>query len=132
MDKRKHNLELYYTKIYKYKEIKIPISTIDSMVIKANGADLFRELNYTYFNKLIPYQKYLNSVDDGYYVYSFAITPIEEQPSGHLNFSLFDDIVLKTENNIQVLTNPVILKTIVREYNLLRIMSGLSSLAWSS
>ena len=132
LDKRKHNLELYYTKIYKYKEIKIPISTIDSMVIKANGADLFREFNYTYFNKLIPYQKYLNSVDDGYYVYSFAITPIEEQPSGHLNFSLFDDIVLKTENNIQVLTNPVILKTIVREYNLLRIMSGLSSLAWSS
>ena len=130
--KKKSNLELYYTKIYKYKEIKTPISVIDSMVIKSNGSDLFREIDSTYFNKIIPYQKYLNSVDMGYYVYSFALNPLEEQPSGHLNFSLLEDIVLKSENNIQVSDKPVILKTIVKEYNLLRIMSGLSALAWTN
>jgi hypothetical protein len=130
LERRKYNLELYYTKIYNYKEIKTPIPIIDSMVIKANGKDLFKEINHTYFNKIIPYQKYLNSVDIGYYVYSFSLNPLDNQPSGHLNFSLFDDIVLKSENNNQVVTKPVILKTIVKEYNLLRIMSGLSSLAW--
>lgn len=130
LKKRKINLELYYTKIYNYKEIKTPIPIIESMVIKTNGKDLFKEINYTYFNKIIPYQKYLNSVDMGYHVYSFSLNPLDNQPSGHLNFSLFDDIVLKSENNYQVVTKPVILKTIVREYNLLRIMSGMSSLAW--
>jgi hypothetical protein len=130
LNKKKYNLELYYTKIYNYKEIKTPIPIIESMVIKANGKDLFKEINHTYFNKIIPYQKYLNSVDMGYHVYSFSLNPLDNQPSGHLNFSLFDDIVLKSENNYQVVTKPVILKTIVREYNLLRIMSGLSSLAW--
>jgi hypothetical protein len=58
------------------------------------------------------------------------LNPLDYQPSGHLNFSLLDDIVLKTENNSQVVTKPAILKTIVREYNLLRIMSGLCALAW--
>jgi hypothetical protein len=130
LKKRKINLELYYTKIYNYKEIKTPIPIIESMVIKTNGKDLFKEIDHTYFNKIIPYQKYLNSVDMGYYIYSFSLNPLDNQPSGHLNFSLFDDIILKSENNYQVVTKPVILKTIVREYNLLRIMSGLSSLAW--
>jgi hypothetical protein len=130
LKRRRYNLELYYTKIYNYKEIKTPIPIIESMTIKSNGTDLFKEISHTYFNKIIPYQKYLNSVDIGYYVYSFSLNPLDNQPSGHLNFSLLDDIVLKSENNFQVLTKPVLLKTIVREYNLLRIMSGLSSLAW--
>jgi hypothetical protein len=130
LNRKKYNLELYYTKIYNYKEINTPISVIESMVIKSNGSDLFREIGHTYFNKLVPYQKYLNSVDTGYYVYSFALNPLDNQHSGHLNFSVLDDIVLKSENNYQVVTKPVILKTIVREYNLLRIMSGISTLAW--
>ena len=130
LKRRKYNLELYYTKIYNYKEIKTPISIIESMVIKSNGTDLFKEISHAYFNKIVPYQKYLNSVDMGYFGYSFSLNPLDNQPSGHLNFSLLDDIVLKSKNNSQVVTKPVILKTIVREYNLLRIMSGLSSLAW--
>ena len=131
LNKKKYNLELYYTKIYNYKEIKTPIPIIESMVIKANGKDLFKEINHTYFNKIIPYQKYLNSVDMGYHVYSFSLNPLDNQPSGHLNFNLFDNIVFDIDSNDLVNQEPYNLKVIVKEYQVLRIMSGLCSLAWS-
>jgi hypothetical protein len=101
------------------------------MNIQTAGIDLFVALDSTYFNLVVPYQKYLNSVDMGYYAYSFAIHPTEKQPSGHINFSTLDDIVIKTVNNSQVVNDPFILKTTVREYNIFRIMSGMAALAWN-
>ena len=83
-----------------------------------------------YFNLVVPYQKYFNSVEQGYYAYSFALFPNDNQPSGHINFSTLDDIVINTTNNSQVINDPFILKTTVREYQILRIMSGMGALAW--
>ncbi len=126
-----NNLHLYFSKLYKYEITKKPISPIETMNIKAGGGDLFREIESDYFNLVVPYQKYFNSIDPGYYGYTFALYPLENQPSGHLNFSLLDDVVVKSTNNSQVVTKPVILKTIVKEYQIIRIMSGMSSLAWT-
>jgi hypothetical protein len=132
LKKRKINLELYYTKIYNYKEIKTPISIINSMVIKANGKDLFKEINHTYFNKIIPYQKYLNSVDIGYYVYSFSLNPKEIQPSGSINFSKIDDSYLQLKlNKIVNYQNPISFKCYAVQYNLLRISYGIGGLVFN-
>jgi hypothetical protein len=125
------NLIKYF--LYNYKNISntILISPIKTMNIQTAGIDLFTALDSTYFNLVVPYQKYLNSVDMGYYAYSFALHPIEKQPSGHINFSTLDDIVIKTINNSQVVNDPFILKTTVREYQILRIMSGMGALSWN-
>jgi len=125
------NLIKYF--LYNYKNISNTtlISPIKTMNIQTAGIDLFTALDSTYFNLVVPYQKYLNSVDMGYYAYSFALHPIEKQPSGHINFSTLDDIVIKTVNNSQVVNDPFILKTTVREYQILRIMSGMGALAWN-
>jgi len=132
IDGKKYNLELYYTKVYKFVTIKSPVSPINIMNIQSNGSDLFTPIDIKYFSKIVPYQKFFTSIDDGFYGYTFAMYPLENQPSGHLNFSLLDNIVINTTNNSQVVTNPVILKTIVKEYQILRIMSGMCGLSWEN
>jgi hypothetical protein len=124
------NLIKYF--LFNYKSISNTtlISPIKTMNIQTAGIDLFTALDSTYFNLAVPFQKYLNSVDMGYYAYSFALYPNEKQPSGHVNFSTLDDIVINTVNNSQVVNDPFILKTSVREYQILRIMSGMGALAW--
>ena len=106
------------------------ISPIESMVFKANGADLFAERDYSYFTNVVPYQKFNNSLPTGYYVYTFSLYPLDKQYSGHLNFTNFDDIVIKITSNSLVLSEQYKLSTIIKEYNILRVMSGLASLAW--
>ena len=128
---RKSNLEVYFSFAYKNKITSTPISPITTLNIQTAGSDIFSPRDSAYFNLVVPYQKYFNSVEQGYYAYSFALYPNDKQPSGHLNFSVIDDIVINTTNNSQVVNDPFILKTTVREYNILRIMSGMGALSWN-
>jgi hypothetical protein len=128
---RQLSLERFFAYIYMNKVERIPVSPIDTMNLKAGGIDLFNPMNSKYFSTVVPFQRYENSVAPGYYGYSFALYPLELQPSGHLNFSVLDDITLNTTNNSMVLEKPFILKTIVREYQILRIMSGLGAITFN-
>ncbi len=130
-DKKKNNiLTLYLKYMFSNKKIIEAISPIESMNIKVNGTDLFSPNNWRYFTYLTPYKKFKNTNPDGFYSYSFSLYPTEDQHSGHLNFSNFDDMVYKIESNPLVETEPYKIKNVVKEYNILRIMSGLGSLGW--
>ena len=51
------------------------------------------------------------------------------QWSGHLNFTNLDNAVITVNSNSQ--NNGIYqLSTLLKEYNILRIMSGMGSLAW--
>ena len=130
-DSRKNYVESIYLK-YQYKNNVIidEISPVEAITIKANGEELFTERDWSYFTNVVPTQKYKNSLPTGYYSYTFSLYPLDDQPSGHLNFSNFDDIVIKVRSNALVNTNAYVLETVVKEYNIIRIMSGLGSLAW--
>lgn len=106
------------------------ISPVESLLFKANGSALFAERDYTYFTDVVPYQKFKNSLPNGYYTYTFSLHPTDDQHSGHLNFSNFDDMVIKVKSNSLVNSDPYSLSAVLKEYNILRIMSGHSSLAW--
>ena len=130
---RKNELLRFYLK-YQYRSNKIikQISPIETIEIKANGTSLFGERDYNYFTDVIPYQKFFNSLPTGYYSYTFSLYPRDSQYSGHLNFSNFDDVVIKIKSTEKVNTgnDPYTVTIITREYNILRVMSGHSSLAW--
>jgi hypothetical protein len=128
---RKNYVESIYLK-YQYKNNVIidEISPVEALTIKANGEELFTERDWSYFTNVVPTQKYKNSLPTGYYSYTFSLYPLDDQPSGHLNFSNFDDIIIKVKSNELVNTNAYVLETIVKEYNIIRIMSGMGSLAW--
>ena len=100
------------------------------MNIQSSGCDLFVPLNSSYFNLVVPYERYKTSVDNGYYTYSFSLYPLEKQPSGHVNFTMLDDIVVNLTSPNNVISDPFLLKSTVREYQILRIMSGMGALAF--
>jgi hypothetical protein len=116
----------------------IKISPIGTITLRANGVPLFENLDNVYFNSLVPYNKYKASIPEGYYSYTFSLYPTSNQHSGHLNFNNFDDVVYEITNNdlqnsLQSSSNiseNYIISTVTKQYNILRIMSGIGSLGW--
>jgi hypothetical protein len=120
---------------YQFKDTKniTEISPIGLITLRANGVPLFEKLDNVYFNSLVPYNKYQASLPEGYYSYTFSLYPTSNQHSGHLNFSNFDDVVYEiTNNDLQSsnISENYIISTVTKQYNILRIMSGIGSLGW--
>jgi len=127
-----YSLTIYLKYLYSNKKIVNEISPVESMIIKVDGTNLFAERDYRYFSDVLPYQKFKNSAPTGFYSYTFSLYPLEDQNSGHLNFSHFSNIELTVKSNQEAFKNygSYNLNMCVKEYNILRIMSGLASTAW--
>lgn len=84
---------------------------------------------YTYLPK---YQYKLNGNQKGINFYSFALNPLELQPSGSLNFSKIDDAyILFKLNKLINYQNPVTFKCYGIQYNILRTSNGIGGLQFS-
>ncbi len=115
-----------------------------------NGHDRFDTRKGSYFNLVQPMQTMRSRVPAGVYMYSFALKPHEHQPSGTCNFSRIDNATLQLtlkaaansgtitaatplayaadENNTHSnATNLTSLNIYAKNYNILRIMSGINS-----
>mgnify|MGYP006140334313 CR=1 FL=1 len=118
------------------------ISGSETFQLKLNGQDRFSARNYKYFSRTqimdhhtgsggvnpigaVAHQGGTSAWNDSICVYSFALNPEEHQPSGTCNFSRIDSAQLKsgTENALEIYAV---------NYNVLRIMSGMGGLAYSS
>jgi hypothetical protein len=133
-DQKLYSITIYLSYLYSNKMKVREISPVQSMLLRVNGNDLFAERDWNYYTNVVPYQKFKNSLPTGYYTYTFSLHPTDDQHSGHLNFSFFDDIVVKVRSNMTKSDGstygPYKLNTVLREYNILRIMSGMGNLAW--
>jgi hypothetical protein len=131
-DKNVQQEGLFYYLKYLYNNTNTinEISPIDSMIISVNGVDLFSNKDYNHFTSLVPNSKFNTSLPIGNYAYTFSLFPLEKQPSGHLNFTHYDDILFTIKSNRKVINEPYKIIPVVKEYNILRIMSGIGSLAW--
>ena len=103
---------------------------INTLNFKCNGDSLFNKHDELYFNSVTPYKKLNSSLPDGYYFMTFSIEPEEKNPSGHLNFNLFEENVLITNCNDNITNNNVQINVITKEYNILRIIGGMGCLSW--
>jgi hypothetical protein len=97
--------------------------------IKMGGRERFSKRKGRYFNLVQPLESHTNVPPTGINVYSFALAPEEHQPSGTCNFSKIEDAKL-----ILTLTHSRASQARVYavNYNVLRIMSGMSGLAYST
>jgi len=100
--------------------------------LQLNGQDRFSEREGTYFDLVQPWQHHTRSPDTGINVYSFALRPVEHQPSGTCNMSRIDNATLQL-----VLSSAAIgvdhtakVRVYAVNYNVLRVMSGMGGLAY--
>ena len=108
--------------------------------IVLNGTDRISERKASYFKYCQRYQSGMRQPSDGgaadgngsqIYVYSFALKPLEHQPSGTCNFSRIDSaqLHLTFKNNPHSSARVFVYAV---NYNILRIMSGMGGLAYSN
>lgn len=105
------------------------LNPVKSAKIQLNGHDRFSERDGRYFNLVQPYQHHTRIPSTGINMYSFAFKPEEHQPTGSINFSRIDSMVL-----MLTLTKNVSSKVRVYaiNYNVLRIMSGMGGLGYAN
>jgi hypothetical protein len=124
--------------------IKNPINTIE---IKYNGRERQKTKNIEFYNLIQKYQHHSRSEYDGINVYSFSLYPEDIQPSGNANLGKIGSIEIEIEFNEDLFNYKYdeITKTIIerprtekivrvgiysKQYNFLRIMSGLGGLMY--
>lgn len=106
--------------------------------IQMNGQDRLERRYGDYFNKVQPYQHHTGVAPGvGVYMYSFAIKPEENQPSGTCNFSRVDTATIVMTMDGSVVVNQDTddtwnIRVYAINYNVLRIMSGMGGLAYSN
>mgnify|MGYP004003085819 FL=1 len=121
-------LSLYYKHVFKNNTILKPVPIVNKLLFKANGENLLPEQDNNYYNYVAPNNSFKEIPEDGYLLHSFDVKPKLLQPSGHLNFNELTDVIVKTELNSQVTTEPIILETITKEYAIMKIVGGIAGL----
>lgn len=116
------------------------INPVEWGLIHFNGYSRFDQREGMYFNYVQPFQHHTNSPKDGINVYSFALFPEEHQPSGTANLSRIETttltLTIKDLNNenlpdLHYLNLENELYIFGLSYNIFRIMSGISGIAYS-
>jgi hypothetical protein len=106
--------------------------TFKSMKLLFNGSDRFSERPATYFRLTQPFQYFKCCPNKKIYSYTFALRPYDLQPSGSCNFSRIDNVKMNmTFNSTLQTTSPSKLKVYAVNYNVLRVMNGMSSVVFS-
>lgn len=127
--------------------------SIEYAHMEINGESRMTKQLPVYFNYVQPYQHHKNSPSQGIYVYSYALQPEEQQPSGSCNFTridkyllylkISDDMFIYRETDYlndydpnivheddSILSTNVNINIYARNTNILRIMSGIGSLTY--
>lgn len=109
-----------------------------SAEIKMNGTQRFDRISGRFFNLVQAYQHHTSSPVSGVNIYSFALSPEEHQPSGTANFSRFDNaellmtLVQPKDTTATNSSNVYQVTVFARNYNILRITSGMGGLAYAN
>jgi len=116
------------------------INPVTEVQLQLNGQDRQSKRNGFWYDTVVPYECFKDTPRDGLNVFSFALNPMDHQPSGTCNFSRIDTANLNLwfaqfANNIYAdvfsdSDNKVYIYAV--NYNVLRIMSGMGGLAYSN
>lgn len=117
---------------------KIPFTIILDTLIKFGSEDLTQHFtpSSNFYNFLQPFNYYKSTPQLGTNIYSFSLNPTEYQPSGTCNFSRIPNFTINANFNKIINSsngNQYNYKFVlqVRNFNILRIIGGISGLAFT-
>jgi len=99
------------------------IEPFSNFSLKLNGKDRFQKRPASYFRTVEPYRAGYNVPSKHIYVYSFALHPMNLQPSGTLNFSRIDNVTMNFDT-LSGTTDDSIIDVFAINYNILKIREG--------
>lgn len=125
--------------------LDLGVNPVQAARLILNGSERFAERNGQYFNLVQSFQHHTNTPAVGINVYSFAVSPETQQPSGSCNFSRIDQAILSitlhpdtfvsqlgtASGSVKPVTGAK-LRVYAVNYNVLRIMSGMGGLSYSN
>lgn len=111
----------------------IPGDPMNEARIWVNGEEIFRDFrDNIYFRVLQPYQYHTSTPLHNYiYVYSWAQYPEAWQPSGTLDFSATDSVMLQVHVPSEVSGPGAVCNVYGVNYNWMTIKDGMAYLAWA-
>jgi len=95
-----------------------------------NGIDRLEEHSAKFFRLLQPYKRHTSIPDNYIYLYSFALFPENDDPSGTCNFSRLDNIELNLNFKDNLPKGNVRIYAV--NYNILRINAGMGGMIYSN
>jgi hypothetical protein len=111
-------------------ETTSPLSTLKIII---NGADKIKSRDDIYFSQIQPYTHHTCIPESpGIYCYSFSLNPEEHQPSGSCNFTRLNDVKFEFSLKDSLLGKFSNIKIFAKNYNVLKIMSGIGGLSFKS
>ena len=113
---------------------------MDAGMIQLDGKDRFDTRDAKYFRLVQSYQRHTTIPNNLYiYMYSFALRPEQIQPSGTLNASRFESIILQVTTHtcpdpLKPIPTPNIMKCFAYalNYNILRIIEGYGGILFAN
>ena len=99
------------------------IEPFTDFTLKLNGKERFQKRPASYFRIVEPYKAGYNVPSKHIYMYSFALYPMDLQPSGTLNFSRFDNVTMNFDS-LSATASDSIIEIFAVNYNILKIKGG--------
>lgn len=94
-----------------------------------NGQERIAKFDYKYYNFIQSFQNFYSSPNQGINIYSFSMYPLLLQPSGAINMSLIDTIMLDLTLDESVsLTNKCDIRVYYCCYNIYKVQYGIGGL----
>lgn len=121
-----------------FKKTYLKKNIISQTLLKFDGMDRFDATPNDYFEKVEGYDFFKGCVKSGINVYSFSLQPDEYQPSGACNFANVNRVEIENTYNTPYETSlnnggyKFDLRIYLVEYNVLKVTSGMASLAFVS
>lgn len=119
---------------YNFPDILFKGNPVKNAYIELSGHERFKKNDGDYFNYVQPYEYHSSTPSDGINIYSFSLKPEDNQPSGSCNMTRHEAKNLRLELTDEFMTelnnSNYFVKIFSINYNILRFMGGMSSLAF--